>query len=169
MSKSFLTCRHPFFLSAKVYFNLHAFAWMLNHQKYWYFLLKTLWHEKCLSQLWILSFFINIYHHNHITAKLRMLFAMTFAERSFAKTQIVTNARALIWVEPHRSVAEQIKHEVATFSPIAKRVQTPWEADKLMSCEWSRKISSVKRLWFRVKFHFKWTSKHYHNFVVILY
>ena len=24
----------------------------------------------------------------------------------------------------------------------------------------SRKISSVKRLWFRVKFHFKWSSKH---------
>ena len=37
---------HLCFLSAKIYFHLYTFVWILKHQKYWYFfLLKTLWHE----------------------------------------------------------------------------------------------------------------------------
>ena len=53
--------------------------------------------------------------------------------------------------------------KLVTGSPITNRVQTLQEADKLMLCEWSRKISSVIRLWFKVKFHFNLTSKHYKN------
>ena len=37
------------FLSFRIYFHLYAFVWMLKHQKYWFFLLKTLWHNFWLN------------------------------------------------------------------------------------------------------------------------
>ena len=47
---------HLCFLCARIYFHLYAFVWMLKHQKYWYFfLLKTLWHESFLTESWKLN------------------------------------------------------------------------------------------------------------------
>ena len=56
-----------FFLSVRTYFHLCALVWMLKLQKYWFFffLLKTLWHEYFFNQIMN----NNIYHQNNITAK----------------------------------------------------------------------------------------------------
>ena len=53
----------------------------------------------------------NIYHHNDITTKSWILiFAMTILQLRTFKTQIITNTRALVYLELYGSVAERINH-----------------------------------------------------------
>ena len=53
----------------------------------------------------------NIYHHNNITTKSWILiFAMTILQLRTFKTQIITNTRALAYLELYGSVAERINH-----------------------------------------------------------
>ena len=40
-----------------------------------------------------------------------LIFVMTILQLKTSKTQITTNTGALIYLEPHGSVAERIKHE----------------------------------------------------------
>ena len=51
----------------------------------------------------------DIHHHNNITAKSWILFAM----KIFFETQIMTKTRALIYHGLYSSVAERIKHEAS--------------------------------------------------------
>ena len=69
----------------------------VKHQKYWYFffLLKTLWHEYQIMKS-------NIMPHNNITTKsLILIFFITILQLKTFKTQITTNTRTLVYHGPN--------------------------------------------------------------------
>ena len=54
---------------------------------------------------------------------------MTILQIKNFRTRITTNTRAFIYLGPHGSVAERIKHEASGMLIYGEKSQTLWEAD----------------------------------------
>ena len=107
---------HLCFLSARIYFHLYAFVWMLKNQKYWFFFVKNIVTWIIFDWIMNTKCFVNtnIYHHNSITAKSLVL--ANISAKNFQNTR----TRVLVCHRLHGSGAERIKRKAFNISHLSR-------------------------------------------------